>query len=56
MCERGPNVCVYPEGTVYHRVDEADVARIVEQHLRGGRPVEEILRRTLDLDQEPSDP
>jgi len=55
MCERGPNVCVYPQGVVYHRVGEEDVERIVAEHLRGGRPVEEILRRTLDPDQEPSD-
>jgi len=42
MCELGPNVLVYPEGVVYHGVEEGDIARIVDEHLRGGRPVEEF--------------
>lgn len=50
MCERGPNVTVYPEGIVYHQVEMGDIDRIVEEHLRGGRPVVEILRRTVDED------
>lgn len=50
MCERGPNVTVYPEGVVYHQVEMGDIDRIVEEHLREGRPVEDICRRTLDED------
>lgn len=48
MCERGPNVTVYPEGVVYHRVSLADLPRIVDEHLRHGQPVREFLERTLD--------
>ncbi len=48
MCKRGPNICVYPEGVVYHQVDESDIERIVKEHLVGGVPVEEILQRSLD--------
>jgi len=48
MCKRGPNVTIYPEGIVYHRVQPGDVERIVEEHLRGGQPIEELARRSLD--------
>jgi NADP-reducing hydrogenase subunit HndC len=50
MCERGPNLTVYPDGVVYHRVSLADLPRIVSEHLRGGCPVREILERTRDED------
>ena len=45
LCEHGPNLCVYPEGVVYHRLCPDDLPRIVEEHIRGGEPVEEILER-----------
>jgi (2Fe-2S) ferredoxin len=45
LCEHGPNLSVYPEGLVYHRLCDADIPRIVTEHLRGGRPIEEILAR-----------
>jgi (2Fe-2S) ferredoxin len=44
MCKKGPNVCVYPEGVVYHGVDESDVESIVEEHLRRGRPVSTLMQ------------
>lgn len=50
MCERGPNLTVYPEGVVYHRVSLADLPRIVDEHIRGGTPVREILERTRNED------
>jgi (2Fe-2S) ferredoxin len=34
---------VYPEGAWYREVDETAVDRIVEEHLIGGRMVEDIL-------------
>lgn len=42
MCDLGPNVLIYPEGTAYHGIREGDLERIVEQHLRGGKAVAEL--------------
>ena len=39
ICEEGPNVIVYPEGSLYTMVSPADVAEIVEEHLIKGRIV-----------------
>ncbi|MCG6962061.1 MAG: (2Fe-2S) ferredoxin domain-containing protein [Acidobacteria bacterium] len=39
LCERGPNMVVYPEGVWYSRVQVEDVAEIVREHFTGGRPV-----------------
>ena len=39
LCEHGPNLVVYPEGTWYAGVTPADVPEIVREHLAGGRPV-----------------
>ncbi len=43
LCERGPNVVVYPEGVWYSRVRVEDVEEIVREHLAGGRPVARLL-------------
>ncbi|MBP9028021.1 MAG: NADH-quinone oxidoreductase subunit NuoF [Aminivibrio sp.] len=43
MCEFGPIVVVYPEGTFYSQVKPADVAEIVEEHLYKGRIVNRLL-------------
>ena len=41
VCEQGPIVVVYPEGTWYRGVDEQVMERIVTEHLLEGRPVAE---------------
>ncbi|RMF75727.1 MAG: hypothetical protein D6738_03020 [Acidobacteria bacterium] len=41
ICEQGPIVVVYPDGTWYRGVDEQVMERIVTEHLVAGRPVEE---------------
>ncbi len=43
LCALGPVVIVYPDGTFYSRVEEADVAEIVSEHLLKGRPVERLI-------------
>jgi NADH:ubiquinone oxidoreductase subunit F (NADH-binding)/(2Fe-2S) ferredoxin len=48
MCEMGPIVVVYPEGTFYCRVTADDVAEITEEHLYKGRIVERLLYKVED--------
>ncbi len=43
LCERGPVVIVYPEGTFYAHVKKEDVAEIVEEHLLKGRIVDRLV-------------
>lgn len=43
ICDKGPVVVIYPEGTWYGNVTEDDVETIVEQHIEGGKVVEELL-------------
>jgi NADP-reducing hydrogenase subunit HndC len=45
MCERGPNMVVYPEGTWYSGVQAADVPELVREHFKNGRPVERLVNR-----------
>lgn len=42
LCEAGPIVVVYPEGTFYSRITAADIARITEEHLLKGRIVTDL--------------
>jgi (2Fe-2S) ferredoxin/SAM-dependent methyltransferase len=39
LCERGPNLVVYPEGVFYSGVQPADVPQIVREHFAQGRRV-----------------
>ncbi len=48
LCERGPNLVVYPEGVWYSGVTPADVPEIVTEHFQGGRPVERLVNRDVD--------
>lgn len=43
LCERGPIMIVYPEGSFYTHVKMEMIPRIVEEHLIGGKPVKEFL-------------
>ena len=42
LCERGPNLVVYPDGTWYSGVRPDDVPEIVKEHFVGGRPVRRL--------------
>ena len=45
LCEKGPNVLVFPEGACYCHVTEGDVAEIVTEHLVKGRIVTRLLQK-----------
>jgi (2Fe-2S) ferredoxin len=59
LCAGGPNMVVYPDGTWYSALSPRKVKRVVEEHLVGGSPVEDLAldwstveRPALDLDLE----
>jgi (2Fe-2S) ferredoxin len=41
ICQDGPTMLVYPEGTWYHGMTAERIPLFVQQHLVEGRPVEE---------------
>ncbi len=43
LCAEGPIMVVYPEGSMYTRVQVSDVKEIVEEHLLKGRIVKRLL-------------
>jgi (2Fe-2S) ferredoxin/predicted O-methyltransferase YrrM len=43
LCERGPNLVIYPEGVWYSGVTPDDVGEIVREHLQNGRVVERLV-------------
>jgi (2Fe-2S) ferredoxin len=47
FCAIGPAVLVYPDGIWYAHVTPEDVPEIIESHLKGGVPVERLVRKRL---------
>ena len=45
LCERGPNMVVYPEGVWYSGLKPGDVAEIVDSHLKSGRVIERLVNK-----------
>ena len=51
LCENGPVMIVYPEGSFYSRVTPEDVKEIVSEHLLKGRIVQRLLYKdSIDAD------
>lgn len=49
ICTGGPWLVVYPDGTWYGGVTPARFERILQEHLLGGRPVDEWIVARNDL-------
>ena len=45
LCERGPNMVVYPDGTWYSGVKPEEVPALVREHFVGGRPLARLANR-----------
>ncbi len=50
QCHLGPSVRILPDETWYARVEPADVATIVEEHLQHDRPVTALLNPRIHMD------
>lgn len=49
ICEQGCVAVVYPEGTWYANLDREKLDRVIDEHLVGGRPVEDLIFTRGDL-------
>ncbi|HCM42592.1 MAG TPA: hypothetical protein DIS66_04710 [Candidatus Omnitrophica bacterium] len=41
VCQGGPIAVVYPEGVWYGEMNEKKIDHVIEEHLKGGKPVDE---------------
>jgi len=50
VCKGGPILVVHPDGTWYCNVSPEVLDRILEEHLKGGKPVQEYVFHQAKLD------
>jgi len=48
LCEKGPNMVIYPEGTWYTHLKTDRISRIVKGHILDGKPVSELALEDVD--------
>jgi len=42
-CKGGPLLCIQPDGIWYYNITDANLDRIIEQHLIAGQPVVDLM-------------